>query len=129
MTIEMTEVLPLKPFVGSYQCALADADTIDEQLVKQGGVIVKTRVPKKKFVGLISRQREMRDTEFMAAQAGTLPASVEIVGDVSKAKSAEMLRVVEHPAQRTVMVPADMAAGLVERGLAEYVKAPKRKAA
>ena len=35
MTEVMIEVRPLKPFCGSYKCALADADIIDEHLSRR----------------------------------------------------------------------------------------------
>lgn len=108
------ELLPLKPFCGSYKCALSEADTIDEILVeKDGGLIVKEKVPRKKFVGLIAVERAATPEEQLMARERKLPDHLEI--------DERGLVITEHPKQRTVIVPADVANSLVHRGLAKRV--------
>jgi hypothetical protein len=120
--MSMIEVRPTKPFVGSYRCSFAEADIIDEQLVEKDGLIVKEKVPRKRFVGLIPVQRAMTREESSAWAAGNLPPHLEPIEDGRY--------VIEHPKQRTVFVPAEVASSLISRGLAEKVdKKPPAKAA
>ncbi|MBS0244921.1 MAG: hypothetical protein JSS20_22340, partial [Proteobacteria bacterium] len=50
--MQLVEIRPLKPFVGSYRCALNDADFIDDHLTEnENGLVVKIPVPRKRFIG------------------------------------------------------------------------------
>ena len=138
MTEVMIEVRPLKPFCGSYKCALADADIIDEHLVeKEDGLIVKERIPRKKVVGQIAIQRRLTDFETSAFLAGQLPPQIEVLNGAEvlerhriKPQAAAALDLIGsvQPAEPTVKVPSDLAASLIARGLAEAVQQPKRRA-
>lgn len=139
--IELTEVKPVAPFCGSYPCALDQADTIDDALVeKPDGTIVKEKQPRKRFVGLIEVTRYATAEETALIATGReLPEGIALAGNaqpdhVAKASmkgQSQAVRVVEYPKQRTVMVPTDIAAALVRRGLAELVEPvkPARRAA
>jgi hypothetical protein len=136
---ELIELKPLKPFIGSYPCALAHCDTIDEQLVeKEGGMIIKEKIPRKKFIGLVGVTRRLTVDETHAFLSGQLPARYE-VHDAEKvlkqhaikpqsAANTELIATVR-PENSTVKVPAEMARSLIDRGLAEMVGGPKRRAA
>lgn len=113
--MEFIEIKPLKPFCGSYPCALADADQIDEALHEADGVITKRQVPRKKFFGLIAVERMASHHEIALIEAGQAPH----ITVVSKTK--DECHVIVHPVPLTVSVPADMATNLVARGLAERV--------
>lgn len=118
--MEMIELRALKPFCGSYKCALADADIIDESLVERAdGLIVKEKVPRKKFVGLIAVERMAHDSELRQLASGNTPSGLEVI---SQTKSATMVRINAD----TVKVPSDMAENLIARGLAERVEKAKR---
>ncbi len=115
--IELVELKPIAPFCGSYVCALADCDTLDDGIEeKPDGSIVKVRVPRKRFVGLISVERMARPHEIQARFEGGLPERFELIGNWSK--PTERMTLVEHPEARTVRVPKDIADDLVKRGLA-----------
>ena len=112
---QLVEIKPLKPFVGSYRCALSEADLVDDGLdVNEAGQIIKVKVPRKRFVGLIAVQRKIRQTERELWTAGKLPANIEVLDENGTV-------VLEHPPQRTLMVPAEVASSLVSRELAEIV--------
>lgn len=132
--MQLVEVLPLKPFVGSYRCTLAEADFIDDVLDETPAGIVKTKQPRKRFIGLIAERRALTLGEIEARLCGDLdPAIFEL-----EPESAEILRRLKPganavppifatvwPRERTVRVPADMAADLERRRLAEIVKPAK----
>jgi hypothetical protein len=119
--MQLVEIKPLKPFCGSYRCALSEADVIDDLLVeKEGGVIVKERVPRKSFVGLISVERAITPDEHKAWKDGKLPEKFEVADNGRS--------ITEHPPHRTVQVPADVASSLISRGLAERVAVGKKAA-
>ena len=130
--MQLIELRPLKPFVGTHPCSLAEADMIDDRLV-QGvdGVVRKQPEPRKRFVGLIPIDRPATADEMAALKAGKpLPPNIEIAPDtrteferrMAAKGQAEAPRIRQWPAQRTVRVPEDVAASLVERGLAERVE-------
>lgn len=112
--MQLVEVRALKPFVGSYRCSLSEADTIEDQLTeKEGGLIIKEKVPRKRFAGWIAVERYATSVEIELAKVGQLPGNLELEPGGK--------RVTEHPTEATVMVPADIAENLVSRGLAEIV--------
>ena len=137
--MDMIEVRPLKAFVGSYKCALADADQIDDQLDElPDGAIVKRQVPRKRFVGLISTHRRLRSEEIQQFIAGELSERLEVpngkeilAAQQRKPQSIAAIEIsaIEHPVNRTIMVPSDTALSLISRGLAEAVAVPKRRGA
>jgi hypothetical protein len=118
---QLVEIKPVKPFVGSYRCSLSEADMIEDGLKENDdGTIVKVKIPKKRFVGLISVQRAMRAHEREMWLAGTLPENIEVLDEQGMA-------VMEHPLVRTIFVPPEVASSLVSRQLAELVKSTKAK--
>jgi hypothetical protein len=122
IAMEMIEVRALKPFCGSYKCSLADADVIDETLVERpDGLIVKEKVPRKKFVGLITVERRAFDSELAQIEAGRTPVGLEVI---SRTKALTMVRTLSD----NVRLPSDMAQNLIDRGLAERVEKSKRGA-
>jgi hypothetical protein len=119
MTKDMIEVRPLAPFVGSYRCSLADADMVDEDLVERDGVVIKHRVPRKRYIGLIPVQRALRaDERDLLKAGGKLPETFEVLDESGL--------VIERPASATLRLPAEIAQSLVERGLAEIVRSKGR---
>ncbi len=134
--MELVELKPLKPFVGSYRCALADADVIDDMLVeREDGTIVKEKVPRKRFVGLIAVTRRLTPDEIGQFLAGSLDPLIEVVDGATvlakqKVKpqsiAALELACIVSPEHATVRVPREMADDLVKRGIAAVV-APTRK--
>ena len=117
--MQLIEVRPLKPFMGTYRCGLSEADIIDDVLVeKEGGVIVKEKVARKRFVGLIPVDRVMTPDESRLHLDGKLPDHIEPL------PGGRMVR--EWPRQRTVMLPPDTASQLISRGLAERVEKVKK---
>lgn len=138
---DLIELRPLSPFVGSYPCSLADADVITDQFVEDEatGQIVKRRVARKHFKGVIEVVRAATHDELLAIKNDTLPASIAVHGDIAKLKQVIAAALAEQrptpvvtvsimPTERTVRVPANIAADLVKRGLAEYA-APVPRAA
>ncbi len=124
---DLVEIRPLQPFVGTYRCALAEADMVDDDLEDRDGVVVKTKVPKKRIIGLISVRRFATVAEIEAAVAGEPMPGIEFLApeELKRIKPSMMtmpqLAVIQHPRERTVRVPASIAEGLIERGLAERV--------
>lgn len=119
--MELVEVRPLKAFVGSYRCSLEECDSVDEVLTeKDGGLIVKEKVPRKRYRGFVPIDRKLMPSEVDAYRAGKLPDNLEMIDEGT-------LHVREHSGPRTVRVPADVADSLVSRGLAERIKQPKIK--
>lgn len=112
---KLVEITPLSPFVGSYPCSLAEADTIDEVLVEEGDVVIKKKVPRKRYAGFISIQRAALMIEIEQFKAGTLPKNIEVITEDGS-------MVIEHPLQPTVMVPEDIAESLIGRGLAKATR-------
>ncbi|MGE3916823.1 MAG: hypothetical protein AB7F78_14120 [Hyphomicrobiaceae bacterium] len=121
--MQLIEVRPVKPFVGSYRCSVAEADMIDEQFAEKDGVVIKEKVPRKRFIGLIPVTRAIRPDEVDLHLAGKLPGNIEVDD------SGRM--VTEHPKQRTLHLPPAVASSLISRGLAVKVDQPepKKKAA
>lgn len=135
-TQPFVEVRPLKPFVGSYPCPLADADLVDDVLTEKDGIVTKTKQPRKKFIGKVPRERYASADEMALIGSGqALPANIELVPEHPKLAKSNHKRsaddprkVLEHPAEPTVRLPADMAKDLIARGLAEAVDGRKRRA-
>ncbi len=133
---DLVEVRPLRPFVGTYRCELKDADMIDDGLVeKDGGLIVKEKVPKKRYIGLVSVRRAARPDELELISRGeALPEGIELADDVRSEAEKRVANkgqigstfVFEHPAVRTLMLPREVASKLVSRGLAEIVMKVRR---
>jgi hypothetical protein len=118
--MQTVEVRPIRPFVGSYKCGLAEADMVDEDLVEKDGIVVKHRVPRKRYIGLIPVQRAIRaDERELLKSGGTLPANFELIEEAGV--------VIERPGPPTVRLPAEIAHGLIQRGLAEIIAPAKRK--
>lgn len=117
--MQMIEVRPLRPFMGSYVCSLSEADSVDDHTTEKDGQITKTKVARKRFVGLIPVDRAMTPDEHRLYLAGNLPGHLEVLGD---------RQVREWPAQRTVLVPAEIASRLISGGLAERVNVKATKA-
>lgn len=117
---ELVELRPLKPFVGSYRCKLEEADTIDEALAEDpAGNIIKTKVPKKRFVGLVPVFKRLFPEERAGYASGApLPERSEL--------SPDGATLMTWPREKTVRVPKDIAESLVERGLAELVTGGRR---
>jgi hypothetical protein len=114
--IELVELKPVQPFCGSYKCALSEADTVDEGFAERDGIIIKERVPRKRYHGAVAIERQASPEEQQLWKDGRLPAKFEMSDDGRFLK--------ELPAQPTVMVPVDVANSLVERGLAVRVASP-----
>lgn len=132
--ITLVEVRPLKPFVMSFKCSLADADYVDDDLTEKDGLVVKTKVPRKRVTALIPIRRSLTLNEIEARIRGDLdPATYELEPESIAAlkaikpgaTSVPPIFAVVHPAVPTVKVPADVADNLVSRGIAERVKASK----
>lgn len=119
--MQLVEVKPIQPFVGSYPCALADADSIDDVLVEDeaSGLLNKRRQARKRFSGKIAVQRYASPVELERIRSGDLPPNICVIGD---AKAAQVFVEVS-PEQPTVKVPSGIADDLVARGLAERVAA------
>lgn len=116
--MELVEVRPLKAFVGSYRCSLSEADSIDEVLTEKDGLIVKEKVPRKRYRGFVPVDRKLTPSEVEAYKAGSLPDNLEMIDEAT-------LHVREYSGDRTVKVPPDVADSLVSRGLAERTKQTK----
>jgi len=113
--MQMVEVRPLKPFVGSYRCSLAEADMIDEHLKEDAnGIVIKEKVPRKRIVGMISVQRALLPSEHKAWIDGKLNTDIYEVSEDGR-------MCIEHPPQRTLIVPIHVASSLISRGLAAEV--------
>jgi hypothetical protein len=113
---ELIELRPLKPFAGSYKCALSEADVVNDSFAeKEDGQIVKVREPRKRFFGAVSYARHITPAELELSKQGRLPPHLKHEG------KSEF--VVEHPLQPTVKVPLGIALTLIERQLAERVAA------
>lgn len=112
--MQLVELRPLKPFVGSYRCSLSEADVIDTELVeKEGGLVVKEKVPRKRYRGFIPIDRKITSAENELARKGQLPGNLQLL---------ENGYVREFPkGEQTVKVPQEVAENLIERGLAERV--------
>jgi len=110
---QLVEVRALKPFCGSYKCALEDADTVDDGIEEKDGVVIKTRVPRKRFMGTIPTERRATQEEFDAWKAGAPPEGLEFSDDGRL--------IITRYGNEIVKVPADMASSLITRGLAERV--------
>lgn len=118
--MQLVEVVPLKAFCGTFKCSLSEADLIDEALVeKEGGVIVKEKVPRKRYIGKVPTVRAITPDEHNLWKEGKLPKNI-VADDGGKF-------VTVYPEQRTVMVPADVASSLIARGIAERVEPKKSK--
>jgi hypothetical protein len=111
--MKLVELRPLKPFVGTYKCSLSEADLIDDALTEKDGVIVKEKVPKKRYIGLVPVERAATADEFRAWKEGKLPSHLTA--------SEDGRFVTEMPIARTVKVPEEVAQSLVARGLAERI--------
>ncbi len=111
--MDLVELRPLSPFVGSYKCALSEADTINDVLIERDGVVVKGKEPRKQYFGRVPVERAMTPDENRLWKEGKLPERFEV--------NATGTVVIEHPSPATVTVPADVAEGLIARGLAEAV--------
>lgn len=124
--MQLIEVKAIAPFVGTYVCPLAEADLIDDVLEEKDGMTVKTRVPKKRFAGFIDVQRRLSPVEIQRALEGELPSNLELLdpsqlkGVKPGAANAPEIWAIEHAA--SIILPADVAAGLIERGLAAKVE-------
>jgi hypothetical protein len=119
---DLVEVRALKPFCGSYKCELGVADIIEDETVEVNGVITKTKVARKRFAGLIAVERTPTEHEANAIKAEAKPPHIEVLA--SDKSGVTLVRV--HPIPSTAFVPQDIAASLVERGLAEAVVKQKR---
>lgn len=112
--MQLVELIPLKPFVGSYKCSLSEADMVDDGLQEKDGVITKVKVPRKRFAGFVPVERAATRDEIDAFRAGKLPGHIEALDE-------ECMQVRVYPESRTVKVPPDIADNLVSRHLAERV--------
>ena len=70
--MQLVEVRPLKPFVGSYRCSIEITDYIDDGLAEKDGQVVKVKEPRKRFVGMIAEDRALATSEIEAAIRATL---------------------------------------------------------
>lgn len=105
------EVRPIKPFSGSYVCSLSEADFIDDALTTNvDGIVIKSKVPRKRYRGTIAVERPMTPTEFALWKAGDLPSNFEPIGD-----DGRFVRV--HPLEATIRLPEDVALEHISRGL------------
>lgn len=110
---KLVELMPLKPFVGSYPCSVSEADTIvDTYGENDQGEIVKRKQPRKRYTGFIPIARMMTPAEVEDAKAGRLPPNIVPSDDGSATCTV-------FPIPRTVEVPEEIARDLVARGLAE----------
>jgi hypothetical protein len=94
---------------------------IDEQLKENDdGLIVKEKVPRRRYVGLVPVQRSLRNDEReLIKNEQPLPANLELIEGTDI--------VIEHPEQRTLRLPVEIAQSLFDRGLAEPVSIGRRK--
>ncbi|WP_296201479.1 hypothetical protein [uncultured Hyphomicrobium sp.] len=105
------EVRPIKPFTGSYVCGLSEADFIDDALITNSdGVVIKSKVPRKRYRGEIAVERATTQTEFELWKAGGLPKNFEPIGD-----DGRFVRI--HPVQPTIRLPEEIAIEHIARGL------------
>ncbi len=131
--MQLVEVKPLAAFVGTYQCALADADILDDVLVERDGMVLKDRIPKKRIHGRVDIQRRLAPVEIEAALAGELPGNIELLdpGVLKKIKPGRLdtapdVMVIEKAP--TVKVPEEIAEDLIKRGLAVKVEPVGKRA-
>lgn len=129
------KVRPLKAFVGSYRCSVAEADVIDDILAEdEQGNVVKRKSPRKRVIGLVAERRALRAHEIEAALKGELldrivlddPRQLEEVKP--GASTIPIIPATIRPSVEFVEVPASMADDLVARGLAELVKGSRVRA-
>lgn len=131
-------VKPLKPFCGSYETTIDDADHVNEvnesHTLPDGSWVSRKRlIGRKRFFGAIKVERAPYSYEIEAIQKGEVSAGhLELVP--SGARGAD--RIIVHPLEheRIVKVPREIAESLVNRGLAELIEpetkpAARRKAA
>lgn len=119
--MQLIEVEPLKPFVGSYKCGMAEADVIEDEAIEKDGIITKVKVARKRFAGFIPVERVITPDE-QTRFATTKPDNIEVF------QEGRVTMVREWPKERTVKVPADVASQLVSRGLARTVSRKAEKA-
>jgi hypothetical protein len=98
----------------------------DETVEDDAGNIVKRKIARKKYAGFISVERQASVFEIEAAIEKRLPKNIEILGAIPKSASTPEgkpypLRIRVHAAP--VELPAEVAADLIARGLAEKVAA------
>lgn len=130
----MVEVRPLRPFVGSFRCALADADYVDDVLDETPAGIVKIKQPRKRIIGRIAERRALSLGEIEASLRGELAANIQIEqpemlkGIRPGAASMPTIYATVHPVPATVHLPPDMAADLEKRGIVEIVSKPAKAA-
>jgi hypothetical protein len=118
--MELVQVRPLQPFIGSYVCGLSECDTVDEVLAtNENGDVIKRRVPRKRYAGMVAHQRHatVQETEAIKAKQ-PLPDHIEAITPT---------RVIEHPINAIVSVPLETANDLVMRGLAVIIFEKKSK--
>lgn len=134
--MQLVEVRPVKPFVGSFKCSLAEADFIDDALEEKDGVVVKVKIPRRRYIGLIAVYRALTVGEIEARIRGELdPETFELDPDgidaLSRVKPGSnqvpAIFATVHPTIKTLKLPADIAASLIQRGLATKVEPAKSK--
>lgn len=117
--MQLVEVKPLSPFVGSYVCPMAYADDIGTVLVEDdNGHLIKRQEARKRFQGLIATQRRATRLEVELWKAKGIPEHITVIGDLDGPEAWIEVR----PENPTVAVPREMADDLIARGLAEEVK-------
>ena len=111
---KMVEVRALSPFVGSYECDLADADSVDDIVVQTSLGLEKKKQARKRYMGKVAVTRFAHDHETATiAQGASLGANIEVM------PGGKLITIHAD----TVKVPEAIALDLVKRGLAERVKA------
>lgn len=130
---ELIEMKALRPFTSTFECSLADAEWLDDKYIERDGVAVKTKTGKRQIIGLIPVQRMMTSFEILAALDAKLESRIEVLDPDQlasikpDARDFPVVLCIEHPRNPTFRVPAEIAANLEKRGLAERIIAIKRK--
>ena len=117
--MQLVELKPLQPIVGSFVCGIADADEIVAVSAEdEHGNIVKRQQARKRFKGLVAVQRHATRFEVDIWKANGVPANITVLGDLNAAE----VFIEEQPENPTISVPRAMADDLIRRGLAEEVR-------
>jgi hypothetical protein len=111
----MIRVAPLKPVCGSYECSLAEAEYMDEKLDDRDGVVVKVKVPMRRYLLLVATTRQSRKSEFDLWKAGHPPENMEFTDD------GRIVTILPPTENRTALLPQALAESLIARGLCERV--------
>jgi hypothetical protein len=124
--LELVEMRAIKPLCGTFQTSLADAEWTEDIFIDgENGMAVKSKVGRRRFIGLIPVTRSLTVVEIEAALRGELEERIEVLDQDALASirpgatSYPRVACIEHPRERTFRVPEAIAANLEQRGLAE----------